>query len=59
MTSAVQNWFNGAMPNSGFVVMANNESAVSQHSFYSSEYSARTSWQPHLVVDYNAAVGCR
>ncbi|MDR3687385.1 MAG: DNRLRE domain-containing protein [Coriobacteriia bacterium] len=52
MTNSVQGWFNGSMPNNGLVLYANNESAISQHSFRSAEYTAWTSRQPHLVVDY-------
>jgi RHS repeat-associated protein len=52
MTNAVQGWFDGSMANNGFVLYANNESAVCQHSFWSAEYTAWTTRQPHLVVDY-------
>ena len=52
MTGVVQRWLSGQLANNGFVLYANSETAVCQHSFWSAEYTTFTSRQPHLIVDY-------
>jgi hypothetical protein len=52
VSDPVQKWVSGTLPNNGFVLYANSETAACQHSFWSAEYTAYTSRQPHLVVDY-------
>ena len=52
VTSVVQRWLAGTLPNNGFVLYASSETAVCQHSFWSAEYASYTSRRPHLTVDY-------